>query len=126
MNEIKRDAERVPLAEVTGEVSVYVPITIMDLSERGAQVASRSAMHLGSLHDFRLSLRDRSVIVKGRIVHCQIGGLGEEAILYRTGVEFIDPSEHALTAIRAFVSSQKVGVPAGPPPVVDAEIADDL
>lgn len=127
MTDHKRDAERVHLpAEVTGEVSVFEPITIMDLSERGAQVASRSAMHLGSLHDFRLSLRDVSVIVKGRIVHCQIGGLGEEAILYRTGVEFVDPSEHALTAIRAFIDTQKVGAPSARPRIVDAEIADEL
>lgn len=126
MTDQKRDTERVPVpGEVTGEVSVYEPMTIMDLSEHGAQVETRFAMHLGSLHDFRLSLSDLSVIVKGRIVHCQIGGLGEGAVLYRTGVEFIDPSEHALTAIRGFVDGQKVAAHAVAP-IIDAELADEI
>lgn len=126
MTNQKRDAERVPVpGEVTGEVSVYEPVTITDLSERGAQVETRAAMHLGSLHEFRLSLGDLHVIVKGRIVHCQIGGLEEGAILYRAGVEFIEPSEHALAAIRAFVDSQKVAAHAAPR-IIDAEIADEI
>jgi hypothetical protein len=119
----KRDAERIPLpGAVTGEVSVYEPIGVMDLSERGAQVEARFAMHLGSLHEFRLSLGDLPVVVKGRIVHSQIGGLEDGAILYRTGVEFVNPSDHALTAIRAFVDNQKVAAPR----IVDAEIADEI
>ena len=126
MSNQKRDAERVPVpGVVTGEVSVYEPMSITDLSERGAQVETTFPMHLGSLHDFRLSLHDLSVIVKGRIVHSQIGGLGEGAILYRTGVEFVEPSEHALGAIRMFVESQKVAAQAAPS-VIDAEIADEI
>jgi hypothetical protein len=45
-------------------------------------------------------------------------------VLYRTGVEFVEPSEHALTAIRAFVEAKRVEALA-PPPIVEAEIADD-
>jgi hypothetical protein len=126
MNERKRDAERVTVpAEVTGEVSVYQPVAILDLSERGAQLDTRIPLHLGSLHEFRLSLGELSVILRGRIVHSQVGGLEEGAIRYRTGVEFIEPSEHALTAIRAFVESRKAGVRA-PLPVIDAELADEF
>ena len=51
--------------------------------------------------------------------------LEEGAIRYRTGVEFIEPSEHALTAIRAFVESRKAGARA-PLPVIDAELADEF
>jgi hypothetical protein len=125
MTDHKRDNERVPVpGAVTGEVSVYEPITIMNLSETGAQVEASFALQLGSLHDFRLSLGDFSVVVKGRIVHSTIGGLGDGAILYRTGVEFVDPSEHALTAIRGFVDGQKVADHRIP--VIDAEIADEI
>jgi hypothetical protein len=125
MTDHKRDSERVPVpGAVTGEVSVYEPITIMNLSETGAQVEARFALQLGSLHDFRLSLGDFSVVVKGRIVHSTIGGLGDGSILYRTGVEFVDPSEHALTAIRGFVDGQKVADHRIP--VIDAEIADEI
>ncbi len=125
MSDHKRDMERVPVpGAVTGEISVYQPMTVLDLSERGAQIETGAAMHLGSLHDFRLSLRDLPVIVKGRIVHCQIGALGDGTVLYRAGVEFIELSEHALRAIRAFVASERVA--AAPVPVVDAELADDI
>src|SRR3954447_14801380 len=125
MNDRKRDAERVPVpAEVTGEVSVYEPVTILDLSELGAQLETRLTLHLGCLHEFRLSLGELSVIVRGRIVHSQIGGLGAAPVRYRTGVEFIEPSEHALSAIRAFVESRKVGARAALP-IIDAELADE-
>lgn len=124
MSDHKRDIERVPVTpEVTGEVSIYEPMVIFDLSERGALVETPFAMQLGSLHEFRISLGERSVVVKGRIVHSQIGGLGEGAILYRTGVEFVDPSEHVLTALRAFVSGRKIAAHARP--IIEAEIADE-
>ena len=121
----KRDAERVHVpARVTGEVTVYEPMTILDISELGAQVETRFALHLDSLHEFRLSLGPRSVVVKGRIVHCQIGELKEGTVLYRTGVEFVEPSEHAVTALRAFVDAQKAAAEA-PLPIVDGELADE-
>jgi hypothetical protein len=121
----KRDAERVQIpGQLRGEVTVYEPMTILDMSDSGAQVETRFALHLDSLHDFRLSLGARSVIVKGRIVRCQIGDVKEGAVLYRTGVEFVEPSEHALSAIRSFVEAKKLEALA--PPIVEAEIADDV
>lgn len=121
----KRDVERVPIpGQVTGEITVFQPMTILDMSERGAQIETTLALHLDSLHDFRLSLGDRSVVVKGRIVHCQIGELMEGSVRYRTGVEFVEPSEHARAAIRAFVEAQRFAREM--PPIVDAEIAEDM
>src|SRR3954467_3405215 len=113
----KRDKERVPIpAPLHGEVMVFQPMTILDISVGGAQIETPFALQLDSLHDFRLSLGDRSVVVKGRIAHCHIGEL-QGGVLYRTGVEFIEPSEHARTAIAAFVEALKLGRER--PPVVD-------
>jgi hypothetical protein len=126
MSDRKRDAERVIVpGEVTGEVSVYQPLTIMNLSDRGVQVETSFPLLLGSLHDFRFSLNGLSVIVKGRIVHSQIGGLDGGAILYRTGVELVEVSEHALAAIRTFVETHKLSI-GELPVVIDAEIADEI
>ncbi len=125
MSDNKREAERIHIpGQITGEVTVYEPMTILDLSGRGAQVETGFALHLDSLHEFRLSLGDRSIVIKGRIVHCQIGNIRQGTVRYRTGVEFVEPSDHALTALRAFVQAQKA---AGDVPVtvVDAELADD-
>ena len=124
MTDNKR-AERVLMpAEVTGEVTVYQPITILDLSVTGAQIETKFPLQLDSLHDFRLSLGSRSVVVKGRIVHSKIGELHEGSALYRTGVEFIEPSEHAVAAVRSFVEAQKTGASA-PLSILDAELAEE-
>jgi hypothetical protein len=109
---------------MTGEVTVYEPMTILDMSTTGAQIVTKFPLHLEALHDFRLSLDARSVIIKGRIVHCKIGELNEGVVLYRSGVQFIEPSEHALAAIRAFVEAKRLEALTRPR-VVDAEIADD-
>lgn len=121
----KRDSERVPIpGQVTGEVTVFQPMTILDMSERGAQVETTFPLHLDSLHDFRLSLGERSVVVKGRIAHCQIGEILQGAVHYRTGVEFVEPSEHVRDAISHFVEAQRLGREI--PPIVDAELADEV
>ena len=64
------------------------------------------------------------VVVKGRIAHCQIGELQEGGILYRTGIEFIEPSDHAISAIHAFVEALKFAASA-PPAIVEAELAEE-
>jgi hypothetical protein len=120
----KRDRERVPLeGQVKGEVMVFQPMTILDISIGGAQIETAFALQLDSLHDFRLSLGDRSVVVKGRIAHCHIGELTDVAALYRTGVEFVELSDHARAAITDFVIATKYSRTVRPA-IVDGEIAD--
>ena len=120
----KRDGERVPLAgQATGEIMVFQPMTLLDISRGGAQVETPFPLQLDSLHDVRLTLGERSIVLKVRIAHCHIGELTETSALYRTGVEFVEPSEHAVTAISEFIAHVKAR--GTPPPIVDAEIADD-
>ena len=102
---------------------VFQPMTVMDISAGGAQIETGFALSLDSLHDFRLTLGNRSVVVKGRIAHCHIGKLTEVTALYRSGVEFVDVSEHARDAIAGFVIAMKDSHPALP--VVDGIVADD-
>ena len=102
---------------------VFQPMTILDLSVSGAQIQTAFALQLDSLHDFRLTLGSRSVIVKGRIAHCQIGELTDVTALYRTGVEFVDVSDHARDAIGDFVTATKYI--RSSPSVVDGIVTDD-
>src|SRR5256885_9484972 len=97
-------------------------MTILDISRGGAQIETPFALQLGSLHDFRISLGERSIVVKGRIAHCHIGELREGVVLYRTGVEFIEVSEHVQAAIDDFASALKVS---GLAATVDGQIAAD-
>jgi hypothetical protein len=120
----KRDTERVPVpSPLYGEVKVFQPMTILDVSRGGAQIETPFALQLDSLCDFRISLGERSVIVKGRIAHCHIGELKEGIVLYRTGVEFIEISGHVQAAVEHFVEALKLERER--PPIVDGQIADD-
>ena len=96
----RREGPRVTiLGELRGEVMVFQPVTVTEVSRGGAQVETAFPLQLDSLHDFRLSLGGQSVIVKGRIVHCRIADVEEERVVYRAGVEFVEPSGHARNAI---------------------------
>jgi c-di-GMP-binding flagellar brake protein YcgR len=86
---------------------VFQAMTILDISHGGAQIETAFPLQLDSLHDFRLSLGEQSVVVKGRIAHCHIGDLDEDHVGYRTGIEFVDPPEHARQAIMQFVETLK-------------------
>jgi len=97
-------AVRVPiLGEAHGEVTVFQPVIIKEISRTGANVQTAFPLHLNSLHDFRLTLGERSVIVKGRVVHCSIADVEQEGVLYRSGIEFVEPSERVDAAITAFI-----------------------
>jgi hypothetical protein len=121
-----RDGERVPVpATVHGEVTVFQPLTILDLSVRGALIETTFPMSLDSLHDFRLTLGELSVIVKGRIAHSAVGDIAGGGLHYHTGLDFIEPSEHALCAIRDFVEAQRAAMKAAPPAIVDAEVTGE-
>ena len=102
------ERERVPiLGELRGEVMVFQPMSILDISIGGVQVETAFPLQLDSLHDFRLTLGDRSVVLKGRVARCEVGDIEEERVGYRTGIEFIDPPEHVHKAIQDFVHTLK-------------------
>ena len=106
----KRDTHRLQiLGELRGEVMVFQPMAIKEISRGGAQIETGFTLHLDSLHDFRLTLGDRSLVVKGRVVHCSITDVEQEQVLYRAGLEFIEPSERVSTAISDFIDAVTTG-----------------
>jgi hypothetical protein len=106
----KRDAERVEiLGDLQAEVMVFQPMAIKEISRLGVQVETAFPLYLDSLHDLRLTLGDRSVVVKGRVVHCSISDMDQELVLYRSGVEFVEPSEAVDSVISAFVDAIRDG-----------------
>src|SRR3954471_14000686 len=108
--EDKRDTERVQiLGELKGEVTVFQPMAIKEISRGGAQVETDFPLQLDSLHEFRLTLGDRSVIVKGRVAHCSISDVEHEVVLYRSGIEFIEPSDRVYSVIADFITAIQDG-----------------
>ena len=106
----KRDSERIQiLGDLHGEVMVFQPMTIREISRGGAQIETAIRLQLGSLHEFRLTLGDRSVIVKGRVAHCSISDVDQELVTYRSGIQFVEPSERVLDVISGFIEAIKDG-----------------
>lgn len=100
----KRDSERVELlGALHGEVMVFQPTAVRQMSHGGMQVETAFPLQLDSLHEFRLTLGDRSVVVKGRVAHSRISDVDQDIITYRTGVEFIELSDRVAAAIALFV-----------------------
>jgi hypothetical protein len=104
--EDKRDGERINiLGELHGEVMVYQPTAIKEISRRGAQVETRFPLQLDSLHEFRFTLGERSIVMKGRVVHCSISDVDQDTVLYRSGIEFIDPPERVSSVVTDFIDA---------------------
>ena len=114
IHEDTRDGERILiLGELHGEVMVFQPTTIKEISRRGAQLETVFPLHVDSLHEFRLSLGDRSVVVKGRVAHCSISDVDQEVVTYRSGIEFVELSERVFDVIAHFIDEIKTGRRAG-------------
>jgi len=105
-----RDTERLPiLGELHGEVMVFQPTIIREISRGGMQIETTFPIQLDSLHEFRLTLGDRSIVIKGRVAHCSISDVEHEGVTYRSGVEFIEPSDRVNGVILQFIDSIKAG-----------------
>ena len=88
---------------------VFEAMAIKEISRGGMQVETAFPVQLDSLHDFRLTLGDLSVVVKGRIVHCSIADVDQEVVVYRSGVEFVELSDRVAEAVTEFIQAIKDG-----------------
>jgi hypothetical protein len=102
----KRDTERVPiLGDLPGEIIVFQHMVVRDIGRGGATVETRFPLSLNSLHDLRLNLGDMSVVVKGRVAHSSISDVDQDIVTYRTGMEFVEPSDRVKSAIAEYLDS---------------------
>lgn len=123
MTDDRRSRDRIPArGQLHGEVMVYQPMTIVNIGNAGAQIETPFPLQLDSLHQFRLSLGGLSVVVQARIAHSHVGELRHEVAVYRSGIEFVELSDHAARAIAAFV---RVHEGAATRAVLDGEIVGD-
>jgi hypothetical protein len=105
-----RRTERLEIfGEMLGEVMVYQPMAIQTISRAGALIETASPLQVDSLHDFRLMLGDLSIVVKGRIVHSHICDLEQGGVIYRAGIEFVEPTEYVVDAIGQFMAAIVAG-----------------
>jgi hypothetical protein len=78
-----------------GEIQVFQPMLIRDISCLGVTIETAALLQLDSLHELRLTIGERSVVVN------------QDVVTYRAGLEFVEPSERTAQAIAAFVDQLK-------------------
>ncbi len=106
----KRDRERVEiLGELHGEVMLFQPLSIKEISRGGCLVETSFPLHINSLHDIRLTLGDQSIVLKGRVAHCRISDVDQELVHYKSGIEFIEASDRIRGVIVEFIEAIKAG-----------------
>src|SRR4051812_23507323 len=77
----KRESDRVAmLGDLQGEIMMFEPMRVTEISLEGATVETRAPLHLNSLHGMRLTLGERSVVVKGRVVHSRISDVDQDLV----------------------------------------------
>ena len=104
--EEKRDGARINiLGELHGEVMVFQPTAVKEISRRGAQIETNFPLQLDSLHEFRFTLGDRSIVMKGRVAHCSISDVDQDIVVYRSGIEFIEPSDRVSSVVADFIDA---------------------
>ena len=104
----KRASERVPiLGRLEGEIMVFQPMVIIEISGGGATIETRFPLQLDSLHELRLTLGAKSVVVKGRVVHSRISDVDQDVVMYRNGMEFVELPERARSAVGEFLETIK-------------------
>jgi len=102
----KRDTERVLiLGDLQGEIMVFEPLQIREISRGGASVETRFPLALNSLHDLRFTLGTKSIVLKGRVAHSRISDVDQEIVTYRSGIEFIELSERVREVIAGFLDT---------------------
>jgi hypothetical protein len=105
-----RQRERIEiLGDLHGEVMVFQPMTVREISLGGALVETSFPLPLNSLHDIRLTLGDHSVVLKARVAHSRIGDVDQDAVKYYSGLNFTEPPDHAQAVIAGFIKALKDG-----------------
>jgi len=104
----KRDNDRILiLGDLKGEIMVFEPLQIKEISRSGASVETRFPLAIDSLHELRLTLGSQSVVLKGRVAHSRISDVDQEIVTYRSGLEFVEPSDPVRAVIAKFLETIK-------------------
>ena len=97
------------LGGLHGEIVVFQPMLVREISLVGVSVETRFPLQVDSLHDIRLTLGERSVVTKGRVVHARLAEMEQEQVVYRVGLEFVQPSPAVAAALAEFLETLREG-----------------
>jgi hypothetical protein len=100
----RRQGERVEiLGDLHGEMTVLQDMVVREIGPEGAQIETRTPLRLDSLHTLRLPLGSRPIVVRGRVVHCRVSEIEQDAVAYCAGIEFVEMPPAVREAIEEFL-----------------------
>ncbi len=88
---------------------VFQPMVMTEIGRGGATVETRVPLLLNSLHTVRVTLGDTCVVLQCRVVHSSVADLDRDTVVFRSGLEFVDPAERVSAVIVDYVESVKAG-----------------
>ena len=104
----KRRAERAPVfGELRGDMMVFQPMLVKNISSGGITIETPFPLVIDSLHDVRLTLGNRSLVFKGRVIHSRVSDVSQNLVAYSTGLELVDPSPSVSRVIEEFLGAAK-------------------
>jgi len=110
MSADRRASERLPiLGSLPGEVTISAPMAVMDIGAGGLTIETSFPLHLGSVHHLKLSLGATTLVATARVTHSRLTDVERDIVTYRTGLEWVEPSDGVRAAIDEYLGSVKKG-----------------
>ena len=106
---VRRRAPRLAI-QVQGRLSGRAPrdITVLDLSETGCLVRATLAFEPGAILDLELSLPDKPLSAKVRVVDSSLDGTAEPGVApWLVGLQFLTLPVHEYERLRRFLDEER-------------------
>ena len=110
--EERRRTPRIFLQEpVGGTIATSVETTLVNLSTTGALLEHAHAVRIGQTYILVVPLSPQEVRLRCRVVrtgihHTRGRGAGEQVLLYRTGVEFLEAPAESLQVLQEWIQTR--------------------
>jgi len=117
------EKRRSPRVEVAGKVGssirAVIEASLLNLSTTGALVEHSHVLHLGSIYTLTIYTEKKELAMKCRVVrsfvsHSSKTEKGERALIYKSGLDFVDPRKEDLERIADIVRSLESGSEVSP------------
>lgn len=111
---VKRRFPRVTvMGRVEGKIVASYEATLVNLSLGGALVEHSSMVRLGSMSQLMLPFGKGEIRLTCRVVRSALNRREsrgrDSAIIYQTGLEFVDPSPETLTVLEELIAGSRPG-----------------
>jgi PilZ domain len=108
------DRRRAPRVDLLTEFQGHVialdeVVRIQQLGPAGMTIAGETPLSPAHVHDIQLTLDDKPIILKARVVHTRMTVDRGDEFTYISGLSFVDPPAEAVDAINAFLSRGAAG-----------------